>query len=272
MDSKFRFDDVDLITNRNNLRKLLQWIEGAARHDFRIDLDRVNGTLLMTPWESNDSVLCSGSHNPAYGSNFEKNFSSHQEDLVDCTSHRRVIYYTLGSLKCVVRSEVDAYHTKAGGARSLTGLVSAPPQAASNKNHHPVTSTDTYKPTEVLHRGLEIHTADTLEIKSCRDRSYLEGLIPQLWFSRTPWMMIGYHHEGTFARVQEWNTASRFTRWGLRHQESLQNLAGLIAELKGVVHVAKAPLRSHLPGKQELEKDEAGFKSIQARSIHACTA
>lgn len=152
----------------------------------------------------NDSVLCSGSHNPAYGSNSEKNFSNHQEDLVDSTSHHRVIhYYTLGSLKYVVRSEVDAYHTKAGEAQSLTRLVSAPPQAASNKNHHPVTSTDKYKPTEVLHRGLKVHTTDTLEIKSYKDRSYLEGFIPQLWFSRTPRIMIGYHHEGTFTRVQE---------------------------------------------------------------------
>ncbi|KAJ5751498.1 uncharacterized protein N7511_008463 [Penicillium nucicola] len=240
VNSDFRFDDVDLVTNRNNLRKLLQWVEGAARRDFRIDLDIVNDTLFMTRWEANNSVLRSGSHNPAYGSNFEKFSSNYQEDLVDSTDHHRVIHYTLGALKCVVRSEVDAYYVKVGEPQSLTGLVADAPRSASTKNY-PVTSTDNYKPTEVLHRGCGIPTAATLEIKSCQERCRLDGFMPQLWFSRTPRIMIGYHREGTFTRVQEWDAGSRFLAWELQHQENLRKLVGLIAELKRIVRATKAP-------------------------------
>lgn len=62
---RFRFDEVDLVTNRNNLRKLFQWLEGKARHSFRIGMDFVHDSLFMMRWEENDEVLRSGSHNPA---------------------------------------------------------------------------------------------------------------------------------------------------------------------------------------------------------------
>ena len=150
------------------------------------------------------------------------------------------IHYALGNPKCVVRSEVDAYRMRVGESQSLAGLFSDTPRSASTKDS-PVTFTENCKPTEVLPRGREVPTAATLEIKSCQERCRLDGFMPQLWFSRMPRIMIGYHYEGTFTRVQEWNASSRFPTWELRHQESLQRLVGLLAELKRIVHSTKVP-------------------------------
>jgi hypothetical protein len=45
----FEFSEIDLITDRNNLRKIFNWIRGnSKRKDFRIDLEILGGkTLIM---------------------------------------------------------------------------------------------------------------------------------------------------------------------------------------------------------------------------------
>ena len=233
--SGFRFDDVDLVTNRNNLRKLWKWVEGGARHSFRIDLDIIKDTLFMTRWEANDSTLRSGSHTPGYGSNFEKTCSTQKDGLRDSTDHHRVVRYALGPLECVVRSEVDAYYMTSGESRSPE-CISEEPQFHSVDH-----LTEDYKPTMVQYRGHEVPATTTLEIKSCQGRPSLERFMPQLWFSRTPSLMVGYHHKGTFTRTEKWDAGSNFSTWESRHQEDLRRLVGLIIELRRIVRATKAP-------------------------------
>src|SRR4051794_20911785 len=43
----FRFDDVDVVVNRNSLRKLLDFCHGRAKDSFRIDLYMVHNTLII---------------------------------------------------------------------------------------------------------------------------------------------------------------------------------------------------------------------------------
>jgi hypothetical protein len=51
----FNFEGVDLVTNRNNLRKLFDFIGNKRPRAFRIDLDIIHNTLLMTRREKSDS-------------------------------------------------------------------------------------------------------------------------------------------------------------------------------------------------------------------------
>ena len=50
--SKVQWDTVDVVTDRNNLRKLLSFVEDSDENDFRIDIDLVGAwTMLLQRWE-----------------------------------------------------------------------------------------------------------------------------------------------------------------------------------------------------------------------------
>lgn len=51
MKPSFDFSEIDIITDRNNLRKLAGWAAGDAINGFRIDVELVGKTLLLSRWE-----------------------------------------------------------------------------------------------------------------------------------------------------------------------------------------------------------------------------
>lgn len=87
----FDWSSVDIVTNRNGLRKLLRWIDGSVTRDFRIDLQLAGSrTVLMNRWEFGDRE----SHPfPRYGINFEKRCTRAAANCEDGMGHHRVVCY-----------------------------------------------------------------------------------------------------------------------------------------------------------------------------------
>ncbi|KAL4249385.1 hypothetical protein ABKN59_006916 [Abortiporus biennis] len=90
---KIHWPDVDFVTDRNGLRKLLRWINGVDRDgeplkDFRID------------------TQLAGSK--GYGINFERVSTTPVAGCAGATGHYRIIKYDFDGLILVVRFEVDA--------------------------------------------------------------------------------------------------------------------------------------------------------------------
>jgi hypothetical protein len=57
----YNFKGLDLVTDRNNLRKLLRWATGVATgNDFRIDVDLAGQTCLFTRCEEKDAEVVEG--------------------------------------------------------------------------------------------------------------------------------------------------------------------------------------------------------------------
>jgi hypothetical protein len=108
MKPDFDFSGVDLVTNRNSLRKLLDFASGRISDSFRIDVNLVNSTLFLTRRERSTRNVIQGFRNSGYGHNFERAFTKPQEGLEDSNGHHRVARYEMGKLNCVVRFEVDA--------------------------------------------------------------------------------------------------------------------------------------------------------------------
>ncbi len=108
MNPSFKFEDVDVVTDRNNLKKLFNFASGRARDSFRIDLEMVQNTLFMTRRDRNTRSFIHMSKHPGFGHNFERAFTTSEPGLEDSTGHHRVLRYALGHLNCVVRFEVDA--------------------------------------------------------------------------------------------------------------------------------------------------------------------
>jgi hypothetical protein len=109
MKPDFDFGGVDLVANRNSLRKLLNFASGRVPESFRIDVDLMQSTLFLTRREQSTRNVIRGGKNSGYGHNFERAFTEPQKGLEHSSAHHRVTRYQIGDLNCVVRFEVDAW-------------------------------------------------------------------------------------------------------------------------------------------------------------------
>ncbi|KAF8490623.1 hypothetical protein F5888DRAFT_1097862 [Russula emetica] len=99
---------VDVVTDRNGLRKLLRWLnpsEGREVRDFRIDVELVGAkTMVLNRWEGRTREPPIGK---SYGFSFEAAIA---RAAPGCPSsgHHRTITYDMLDMKLMVRFEVDA--------------------------------------------------------------------------------------------------------------------------------------------------------------------
>lgn len=93
----FNLDQVDLVTDRNNLRKLLGWVSNSGKYrEFRIDVQRTGRkTVLFTRWEPRNRVKAHSGPAGAtgYGSTFEKIVTRHAIGAEPTLGHHRIITY-----------------------------------------------------------------------------------------------------------------------------------------------------------------------------------
>ena len=99
MKPDFDFGEVDVVTNRNSLRKLLNFASGRVSESFRIDVDMVHRTMFLTRRERVRRTK-SGARNAGYGHNFERAFTEMEKGLEESSGHHRVIRYKMGELNC----------------------------------------------------------------------------------------------------------------------------------------------------------------------------
>jgi len=82
----FKLSNMDAVSDRNALRKLLRWIRGGENaRDFRIDAQLAGSTVLFTRREPQDDEDVCGC-----GKAFEKATTRHNPDE---TGHHRIITY-----------------------------------------------------------------------------------------------------------------------------------------------------------------------------------
>ncbi|KAL7279612.1 hypothetical protein ACG7TL_006018 [Trametes sanguinea] len=218
---------VDIITDRNGLRKLLRWLAHTGQDslkEFRIDLQLGgNKTVLMHRWEKRmrENVV---PPKGGCGHNFEHESTSAAPGCQGSTGHHRIVQYDLGGLKMVVRFEVDActagpvaargnQPALRGGARirvaagvddltdALTGLgVSSTSTTASESSG--ASSID------VIRAGSVVPQDSIIELTS-RSARYIHEFnwdekYPQLVLSQTPHLYLGGHDRGTFQHIHKY--------------------------------------------------------------------
>lgn len=89
----YRFQDLDLITDRNSLRKLLRFVTSTADlKDFRINAIRKDKTIVFVRNEKRTVQKSSGFGNN-HGLAFEKVSTGSEKGLEKSTGHHRIISY-----------------------------------------------------------------------------------------------------------------------------------------------------------------------------------
>lgn len=227
MNPAFRFNSIDVLSNRNSLRKLLDFSAGRRQDSFRLNLHLVNRTLIIERFEKNVRQLVSGSRDPSWGKVFEQKATAYAPGLKDSISHHRSLKYQLGDLACVVQFEVDACYDKGDESEALSATMDQLSLRSAPTSNTTIPSQPGQKAPMPQNTAAEIKT-------TAKPRNLGKNL-PQLWFGRTPWLIIGHHTKGTFTECPVTNVAEKFPGWEQQHQAGLRMLVSVLGQLREAV-------------------------------------
>ncbi|KAK4235396.1 hypothetical protein C8A03DRAFT_46466 [Achaetomium macrosporum] len=229
--SDFNIGDFDLVTDRNNIRKLLRFVQGSSDDAFQIRVEIAGEkTALFTRVEEKTKETIQGFR--GYGHNFEKAYTRSDSGS---TGHHRIVSYTFGGLKCIIRHEVDGYVDDNRDPSDLANeLGDAMKKLAISK---PDIAIKYPGVVGIEAQGRAVDLSTTLEIKTRASHRVLDmaEVSPQLWISQTPRLVVGYHRRGLFDDVQLRDMARELAQWETRNQKHLSMLAGLLNKIINVV-------------------------------------
>ena len=253
MNPNFRMDEIDVLVNRNSLRKLLKFCHGHRQDSFRLNIYLIRNTLIVERFEKSVVEKGRASDRRGYGHNFEKSFTQLPPEMDDSTGHHRLIQYDLGNLKVAVRSETDAsYDEFNGNERNVRFEGEAAPNetytnlaqtfsrldiSAANGQSDAVSGTNI----TTLGKGSGSNQTHLAEIKTGKQAFAMGKIMPQVWFGRTPFLIKGHHVAGTFDRVEVTKISDEFEAWEMKagNQEALGKVVHLLSWLRQIVRGAK---------------------------------
>ncbi|KAH9947479.1 hypothetical protein B0H21DRAFT_335611 [Amylocystis lapponica] len=209
---------VDIVTDRNGLRKLLRWIhlgpESTKLKEFRIDTQLAGRrTILFNRWEARTKERLSG----GYGFGFKRESTVPAQGCEESAmaSHHRIVKYDFDGLIMVVTFEVDAYlpqHTtttsppaSSSDMEKLTdqlSSVSLPSGADPTQNPSPDPSGNSADAPDVkiLRAGAQVPQDSLIELTTAAQMRWKEAF-PQIYFSQTPNHFSASHEGDQFKRV-----------------------------------------------------------------------
>ncbi|KAI0460044.1 hypothetical protein F5B21DRAFT_127983 [Xylaria acuta] len=237
---------TDIVTDRNNLRKLLSFVEpgveGDALNPFTIEIEIHKNTALFLRIEESNQIHILPGEFRGFGHEFEKMYTRDQID--GSTGHHRMVSYSFGGMSFLVRHETDGY---VGGdviprlpgieenqADELSGAL----ESLSLTSNSTLTNPHGTSPRLVVRReGQNVPLDRTLEIKTraSRRRLSIQEVAPQLWLSQTPKLVRAYHRGGTFQEAQVEDVTSDIQRWQADNQVQLKRLVALIRKILDIV-------------------------------------
>ena len=151
-------------------------------------------------------------------------FTRRAECSRDSISHNRAVMYELGGLKMLVRFEVDA--------------CIEDPDAAGDTAEAPREETTTPTGVRIVPRGVLVPEETIVELKSRPKGKRVIKQAPQLWFSRTPILIIGYHeHGGNIVEIEkrEVEKTGWLKTWEVKYTEKLQKLVRVLEMMRTVI-------------------------------------
>ncbi|KAG6327426.1 hypothetical protein ID866_11663, partial [Astraeus odoratus] len=203
--SNFRYNDLDLVTDRNNLRKLLRCIDAQRDREFRIDVDLVGKTCLLTRRE--ETMMETINEFRGYGHEYEQASTRAHRGSEDEIGHHRIVTYEFGRLKVLLRCSVDACTESGNEDDDLLAFFSS---LSIGRNDTKTSEDSTYTTRFGIKVKLTsprsvVPQSSVIEIKtraSHRELDWKEAY-PQLYLSQTPYLYLAKHSRGQFGPVEK---------------------------------------------------------------------
>jgi hypothetical protein len=229
---------IDVVTDRNNVRKLLSFINPGSLQDglqaFTIHIEVTKKTALFCRKETATQEYIGPHEFRGFGHGFEKAYTTSQ--IYGSTGHHRVISYRFGDLNFIVRHETDGYvadtrpQSQEPGDTNLSDIL-ASISLSPSKGLADITPTGSKL--TIRKEGLVVPPESTIEIKTRASHKPLRihEFAPQLWLSQTPKLVRAYHFKGTFQRPTVEDVAAEIKAWEKVNEDNLGKLAALIRKI-----------------------------------------
>ncbi len=263
----FNFSNIDFVTDRNNLRKLLQFVEANAdKLSFRIDMQKVDNFILFIRKDEDVEQVCND-----YGIDFEKQYTVKQKTTDPDGSHRRIVNYKFGDHSMIVRFEVDCIGSKSAPNDNLVDDLASAISSISIQSR-----TEEGKKFNDLDLSYteygQFQTEDLVELTT---KSSFEGFkFPnnkwnQMFFSNTSHLVVGWHKRGQLQALRKFDfdqVTKQCNRTKENTTESLNKLNDLLSKIK--VFLSKSEIGStysivcEIGDRLDIYKTESGPTAI----------
>jgi hypothetical protein len=242
----FNIHSTDVVTERNNLRKLLSFVssrDGTRNpfHAFSVKVEAVKNTIVLCRIESATHEFIGPNEFKGFGHEFERAYTTDQ--IKNSIGHHRIISYQFGGLSFIICHETDGYADQSHTIRS----------SSKNKESQLSGASGTISPSTVYHSlscvpsvasrltvregGHEIPIGLTLEIKTRVSHKpiLIDDVGPQMWMSQTPKLVRAYHRGGLFQRPHFDDVTDEINSWEAHNEPDLKKLAALIKRIITIV-------------------------------------
>lgn len=238
----FDIRSTDVVTDRNNIRKLLAFINPGYTRDgleaFTMNIEVTKNTAIFCRDEAKTVEHIGPQEFRGFGHEFEKAYTLTQ--ISGSTGHHRIISYCFGGLNFIIRHETDGYVDAGTRTSSPEGLKHTQHSLSSllgalslSSDNSPLSIAPTRSKLVIKQEGKVVPLESTLEIKTRVSHRSLEiqEVAPQLWVSQTPKLVRAYHQNGTFQKPVVEDVTAAIKSWEEREQNDLRKLAALIRKI-----------------------------------------
>ncbi|KAI1473183.1 uncharacterized protein F4812DRAFT_42053 [Daldinia caldariorum] len=245
-DPSFDIRPIDIVTDRNNIRKLLSFVDPTvARNgleEFTINIEVTKNTAIFSRDETETQDIIGPNEFKGFGHEFEKACTINK--IVGSTGHHRIISYRFGGLNVIVRHETDGYVGATAGPSSSARKAQSPSDLTSVFDSLSLSPTNTNLGTTtkgskliVQRDGQAVPLSSTLEIKTRVSHKPLEirEVAAQIWVSQTPKLVRAYHQRGVFKVPTVEDITPQIKKWEQDKQVHLRKLALLMRRIVNVV-------------------------------------
>ncbi|KAL8682992.1 MAG: hypothetical protein Q9186_000987 [Xanthomendoza sp. 1 TL-2023] len=273
-DSSYQFDTIDIISDRNPLRKLYAF----AAHDpglkeFRFGVSVFGGddkkTLVFHRIEKMTREEHEEGEFHGYRTGFEAQYLRHDRKIKGAASYYKILEYQFGGLKFLVRSGVDgsfanlpadqkdvtSEDSSTGESTTVTSKTDKGSAKGKGKSHAEPSSADdketltiipTVNPVTTTHGNLLELTTRSKYSKMPFD---IATKLPDLYLSQTANYVEAYHHNAGYRNFMRDKTPGRFAladikirsmpeelkKWEKEHEEILVRYLKVVKEILEVV-------------------------------------
>ncbi|TVY62851.1 hypothetical protein LSUE1_G010080 [Lachnellula suecica] len=263
----FDIGSIDLVSDRNNIRKLLSFINPKSSRNgletFTIKIEVTKDTAIFCRMATAVSEIVGPREFKGFGYEFEKAYTTSQ--ISGSTGHHRIISYRFADLNIIVRHETDGYVKVEGDAPTSSkilkdhendNLSDLLDSLALSPIDLEVKSTSALSRLTVKKEGKVVPLESILEIKTrvAHRPLSMQETVAQLWASQTPKLVRAYHNNGMFQRPKVEDVTVEIREWEEQNQTHLKKLTVLI---KTIISAVK-----ECGGKATLKYDEKGDKLV----------
>ncbi|KAF2095348.1 hypothetical protein NA57DRAFT_67799 [Rhizodiscina lignyota] len=236
---QFPTQDIDVFACGSTMGNLLRF---ARRFDrtFRFNVEVVGNTVFFVRKENSPSELLQDVR--GYGHTFPENYTSWEPDVKGSESHQRLVQYSFGGLKFLVRFESDGYYKQ-----RVPGQQSKKPLRLHGENEmsnalqdldafgikSSQSSSTSNKPLQVMVAGEPIPQSSVFDIKTRWAGRPIDmgDMLPVLWVKQISNVVLGYNDHGIFHDIREQDVQEDVKEWEESHADELKRLVVLIHKI-----------------------------------------